>query len=261
MSAELLYEVADGIATITLNRPEKMNAFSDEMIDRWVESLVSARDDPAVHVIILTGTGRAFCAGGDLNTIGRTDFTGLDHKAFIWEHIHRIPLTLETIDKPVIAMINGFATGAGLDMALMCDLRIASDKARLAESYVKVGLVPGDGGAYFLPRLVGLDQALLMFWTGDFVDAETAERMGLVTKAVPDAELRAYTYALARRIAEGPPIAIRMTKRAVYQGLRTDLRTSLDLISSHIGLAFQSDDHREGLRAAIEKRKPTFVGR
>jgi 2-(1,2-epoxy-1,2-dihydrophenyl)acetyl-CoA isomerase len=158
-------------------------------------------------------------------------------------------------------MMNGVATGAGLDMALMCDLRFASDKARFAESYVKVGLVPGDGGAYFLPRLVGLDRALQLLWSGDFVDAEAAERMGLVTKVVPDAELATYTYDFARRIAEGPPLAIRMTKRAVYQGLRTDLRTSLDLISSHIGLAFQSDDHIEGVKAALEKRKPKFVGR
>lgn len=261
MTEDLLYSVADGVATITLNRPEKMNAFSRPMIDAWVDALLSARGDALVHAIVVTGAGRAFCAGGDLNELGKPGVTGVEYKKFIWEHIHRIPLTLETIDKPVIAMVNGVATGAGLDMALMCDLRIASDKAKVAESYVKVGLVPGDGGAYFLPRLVGLDRALMMLWTGDLIDAAAAEQMGLLTKVVPHDELATYTYALARRIAEGPPIAIRMTKRAVYQGLRTDLRTSLDLISSHIGIAMQSEDHFEGLSAAIAKRKPNFTGR
>lgn len=261
MSEELLYEVADGIATITLNRPEKGNAFTVGMIGRWADSLAEAQRDASVHVIIVTGAGRVFCAGGDLGSLGSAQTTGLEHKAFIWETIHRIPLTLETVDKPVIAMLNGAATGAGLDMALMCDLRFASDQARFAESYVKVGVVPGDGGAYFLPRLVGIDRALEMMWTGDFVDAREAERMGMVTRVVPDAELRQYTYDFARRIAAGPPLAIRMTKRSVYQCLRTDLRTSLDLISSHIALTMQSEDHREGVRAAIEKRKPRFVGK
>jgi enoyl-CoA hydratase/carnithine racemase len=261
MSEELLYEVADGVATITLNRPQRLNAFTLGMIGRWADALGEAQADASVHAIVVTGAGRAFCSGGDLSTLGRAETTGLEHKAFIWENIHRIPLALERVDKPVIAMLNGAATGAGLDMALMCDLRFAADDARFAESYVKVGLVPGDGGAYFLPRLVGLDRALEMLWTGDFVDAREAERIGLVTRVVPAAQLREFTYAFARRIVEGPPIAIRMTKRAVYQCLRTDLRTSLDLISSHIGLAMQSEDHREGVQAAVEKRPPRFKGR
>src|SRR5450759_2028833 len=125
MSEELLYEVTDGIATITLNRPQKLNAFTTGMIDRWADSLAEAQRDKSVYAIIVTGAGRAFCAGGDLATFGKAETTGLEHKAFIWETIHRIPLTLESIDKPVIAMINGAATGAGLDMALMCDLRFA----------------------------------------------------------------------------------------------------------------------------------------
>jgi 2-(1,2-epoxy-1,2-dihydrophenyl)acetyl-CoA isomerase len=258
---ELLYALDSGIATITLNRPDKLNAFTVTMIDKWAGALAEAQRDPAVHVVIVTGAGRAFCAGGDVGQMGQREQTGLSHKAYLWEHIHRIPLMLDAMDKPVIAMINGVATGAGLDMALMCDLRIASDQARFAESYVKVGLVPGDGGAYYLPRLVGLDRALELLWTGDVIGAQEAERLGLVTRVVPAAELGAYTYALARRIADGPPIAIRMTKRAVHQCLRADIRTALDLISSHIALAMQSEDHREGVRAFLEKRAPRFVGR
>ena len=258
---ELLYAIEDGIATITLNRPEKLNAFTVTMIDRWAAALGEAQRDPAVHVVIVTGAGRAFCASGDVGQMGQREPTGLDHKAYLWEHIHRIPLTLDAMDKPVIAMINGVAAGAGMDMTLMCDLRIASDQARFAESYVKVGVVPGDGGAYYLPRLIGLDHALELFWTGDFVSAHDAERLGLVTRVVPAAELQTYTYTLARKIADGPPIAIRMTKRAVYQCLRADVRTALDMISSHIALALQSEDHREGVRAFVEKRAPRFVGR
>lgn len=259
MNDELLYEVADGVATITLNRPKKLNAFTVTMIDRWADALAEAQRDPAVHAIVVTGAGTAFCAGGDLTTLARDSVR--EHKEFIWEHVHRIPLTLEAMDKPVIAMLNGLAVGAGLDMALMCDLRFASDEARFAEGYVKVGIVPGDGGAYYLPRLIGLDRALEMLWTGDFVDAREAERIGLVTRVLPDRELRQYTYDFAKRIVDGPPLAIRMTKRAVYQCVRADLRTALDLISSHIAITLQSEDHQEGLRATIEKRKPRFSGR
>lgn len=261
MTTELLYQVEDGIATITLNRPDKMNAFTKGMIDRWADCLIQAQGDAAVHVIVVTGAGRAFCAGGDLNAMGKSDPTSVDHKRFIWERVHRIPLALESIDKPVIAMLNGVATGAGLDMALMCDLRFASDEARFAESYVKVGVVPGDGGAYFLPRVVGVDRALELLWTGDFVDAGTAERIGLVTRVYPHAQLQERTYEFARRLAEGPPLAIRMTKRAVYQSQRTDLRTALDLISSHVAITMQSDDHREGIDAAKSKRAPRFKGK
>lgn len=258
---ELLYAVRDGIATITLNRPEKLNAFTVTMIDVWVTRLREAQADPAVHVVVVTGAGRAFCAGGDTTQMGTEASAGLGLKRFLWEHVQQIPLTLEAMDKPVIAMVNGVAAGAGMDMALMCDLRFASDQARFAESYVKMGLVPGDGGAWFLPRLVGLDRALELLWTGDVIGAADAYRIGLVTRVIPADELQAQTYAFAARLVAGPPLAIRMTKRAACQGLRTDLRTSLDLISSHIALASQSEDHQEALRAYREKRAPVFTGR
>jgi len=261
-TGELLYEVKDRIATITLNRPEKLNAFTHAMIDRWAEALREARDDDGVHVVVVTGAGRAFCAGGDVGRMGEgAEPAPLDHKHYLWKHIHRIPLTLEEMDKPVIAMVNGPAIGAGMDMALQCDLRIASDEAKFCEAYVKVGLVPGDGGAWFLPRLVGTARALELFWTADTIDAREAERIGLVNKVVPAAKLSGATYELARRIAAGPQIAIRIIKCAVYQGLRTDLRTALDSISSHLAVVRYTEDHKEGVRAFKEKRPPRFSGR
>jgi len=259
--SELLYEVADRIATITLNRPDKLNAFTAGMIAGWAEALAEAQRDPAVNVVVVTGAGRAFCAGGDVGRMGEGQPSALEHKDQLWEHIHRIPRTLEAMDKPVIAMVNGLAVGAGMGMCLMCDVRVASDAARFSTGYVGVGLVPGDGDTYFLPRLVGSAKALELFWTGDFVDAAEALRLGIVNRVVPPAELRPATEALARRIADGPQVAIRMMKRLVYQSARLDLRTHLDLVSSHMAIVRQTADHAEGVAAFREKRPPRFQGR
>ncbi len=261
MGDDLLYEVTDRIATITLNRPEKLNAFTGPMIDRWAWALGEAQRDPEVHGVVVTGAGRAFCAGGDVERMGEGAPSPLDHKNLLWERIHRIPKMLELMDKPVIAMVNGVAVGAGMGMALMCDLRIASDEARFSTGYVKVGLVPGDGDAFFLPRLVGIAKALELLWTGDFVEAQQAERLGIVNRVVPAARLREETYALARKIADGPQIAIRLMKRVAYQSLRLDLRTHLDLVSSHMVITRETGDHKEGVRAFQEKRPPKFTGR
>ncbi|MFQ5520945.1 MAG: enoyl-CoA hydratase/isomerase family protein [Candidatus Methylomirabilia bacterium] len=261
MADDLLYEVKDGIATITLNRPEKLNAFTGAMVERWAWALGEAQRDEEVNVVVVTGAGRAFCAGGDVGRMGEGEPTPLDHKNALWEKIHQIPKTLDRMDKPVIAMVNGAAVGAGMGMALQCDLRIASEEARFSTGYVKVGLVPGDGDAFFLPRLVGIAKALELLWTGDFVEAREAERLGIVNRVVPASRLREETYALAQRIAEGPQIAIRLMKRVAYQSLRLDLVTHLDLISSHMALARETEDHREGVRAFQERRPPKFSGR
>jgi len=261
--SSLLYEIReDGVATITLNRPERLNAFTHEMIDLWVDALQDAQHNDAVQVVVVTGAGRAFCSGGDVGSMNErsSDMTGLDHKRWL-EHVHRVPLTLEALDKPVIAALNGVAVGAGLDMALMCDLRYAATGARFSEGYVKVGLIPGDGGTYFLPRLIGTAKALELFWTGDFLSAEEAERIGLVNRVFESEQLLPEVYALATRLASGPSVAIRTVKRAVYQGMRMDLRTHLDMLSSHMGFIRQTADHREGARAFVEKRAPRFVGR
>jgi len=260
--SDLLYDVKDKIATITLNRPDKLNAFTGDMIDGWARSLASAQADDAVNVVVVTGTGRAFCSGGD---VGRMREGGapspLDGKNTLWEGIHRVPKTLEAMDKPVIAMVNGLAVGAGMGMSMMCDVRIAAESARFSTGYVRVGLVPGDGDTYFLPRLVGAAKALELLWTADFIEAPEAHRLGIVQRVVPDAQLKEATYAFARQIADGPQIPIRMIKRLVYQSLKLDLRTHLDLVSSHMSIVRQTADHAEGVAAFKEKRPAKFQGR
>ena len=245
----LLYQVSDGILTLTLNRPEKLNSFTTEMAAELEQAFARASDDDDVRVVVVTGAGRAFCAGGDVARMGDGEPTPLDHKNQLWEHIHRVPKTLETIDKPVIAMVNGLAVGAGMGMTVMCDVRVAAESARFSTGYVKVGLVPGDGDTYFLPRLIGAAKALDLLWTADFVEAADALRLGIVQRVYPDAELRDQAYAFARQIADGPQVPIRMIKRLVYQSLRLDLRTHLDLVSSHMGLVRQTLDHKEGVAA------------
>jgi enoyl-CoA hydratase/carnithine racemase len=259
--SELLYEVKDKVATITLNRPDKLNAFTAGMIDAWAKSLGEAQADDSVNVVVVTGAGRAFCSGGDVGRMRQGEPSALDGKNSLWEGVHRVPKALEAMDKPVIAMVNGLAVGAGMGMCVMCDLRIAAQSARFSTGYVRVGLVPGDGDTFFLPRLVGPARALELLWTADFVDAPEAHRIGIVQRVVPDAELRDATYTLARQIADGPQIPIRMIKRLVYQSLKLDLRTHLDLVSSHMSIVRQTADHAEGVAAFKEKRPPKFQGR
>lgn len=256
MTDQLKFSVDDGIGRIVLNRPERMNAFTFEMIDAWRAAIEECRRDDAVKVVIVTGAGAAFCSGGDIVEMGdRLEQTPEQRKAELFDRIERIPLALEDLDKPVIAAVNGVATGAGMDMALMCDLRYAAQGARFAETYVNVGLVPGAGGAHFLPRLVGVSKALELFWTGDFIDAEEAMRIGIVNKVFPDAELMTQVETIARKIAKAPPLTLRMVKRAIYQGMRNDLRTNLDLISSHYAVITATDRHKEAVRSFIAKRR------
>jgi enoyl-CoA hydratase/carnithine racemase len=255
---EILLKKEDGIATIVLNCPERKNSFSMDMIDQWAKALNEWRADPEVKVIILTGAGDSFCSGvffappPEGTAIEETPF---EFKSRLWDRIHRIPLVLEDIDKPVIAALNGVAVGAGLDMALMCDLRFAAESARFSEGYVKVGYVPGDGGAYYLPRLVGVAKSLELFWTGDFIQAAEAERIGMVNRVFPDDKLMEETYKFARRLADGPTQVIQLIKRTVYQSSRADLRTALDLVSSHMGVIFTTQDSREARKASIARLK------
>ena len=181
----LKYAVEGTTALITLNRPEVKNAFSLEMLTLWRQALEQARDNDRVRVIILTGQGDAFCAGGDLQEMDQGKFRGWDMKRFLWETVYPVAFIMESLDKPVIAAVNGAAAGAGLDMALMCDFRICSNRAKFSASFINIGLLAGDGGAYFLPRLIGLPQALEMLLTGDLVSAEEAYRIGLVNRVVP----------------------------------------------------------------------------
>lgn len=260
--SELVFDVSRGIATITLNRPDKRNAFNTPMLRAWTAALEEsqARDD--VRAVVLTGAGQAFCSGGDVGGMkDRAEDTALDRKNSLTDRVHRIPLTMLAMDKPVLVAVNGVATGAGMDMALMGDIRIAAASARFAESYVKIGIVPGDGGAWFLPRIIGMSRALELLWTGRFVDAQEALRLGIVSDVVPDENLMDHTLALAQRIAAGPPIAIRMIKRAARQAQTMDLASHLDQISSHMAVVYATDDHKEAVAAFLEKRAPVFSGK
>lgn len=259
MTDNLRFAVEGRVATITLDRPERMNAFTFAMIDDWVEAIAACRRDDDIRVLIVTGAGKAFCSGGDIREMkDRLDQPPERRKSELWERIQRVPLALEDFDKPVLVAVNGAATGAGMDLALMGDIRYAAASARFAETYVRVGLVPGAGGAHFLPRLVGTAKALELFWTGEFVDAAEALRIGLVNQVLPDAELLPRVREVAARIAAGPALAIRLMKRAILQGMRNDLRANLDLVSSHYAVVTASRDHREAVEAFIEKRPANF---
>lgn len=266
--SDLLFEINGPIATITLNRPESMNAFSEKMILKWIEALEIIRDSNDIRAVLVKGNGKGFCAGGDIKAMrsGKGFFesdeditsTALARKNSLWKKIQRIPLLLEEIDKPVIAQVHGFAFGAGLDMALMCDIRIVAESTKLSESYVNVGIVPGDGGAYFLPKIVGIDQALDLLWTGRVLTAKEAKEIGLVTFVVPDDELDAFTNSYIKKLANGPSTVIQFIKRAVYQSGQMNLRSSLDYISSQMGIVTELEDYREGVNAILEKRQAQF---
>jgi enoyl-CoA hydratase/carnithine racemase len=259
--ADLEFDVQDGVGTILLNRPERKNAFTLEMIDEWAAVLRKARTDPEVRTIILTGAGDGFCSGVDLGAFSAGGSEPMEVKRNLTERIHRVALALQDLDKPVIAAVKGVAVGAGMDMALMCDIRLAARSARFLEGYIRVGLIPGDGGCYFLPRLVGTARALELLLTGDFVDAAEAERIGIVNHVYDDDRLQTESMALARRLADGPPIATAMIKRATYQSANCDLRTALDLISSHMAVVQSTHDSREAYQAFVEKRPGVFEGR
>jgi 2-(1,2-epoxy-1,2-dihydrophenyl)acetyl-CoA isomerase len=259
---DILYTKDGTIARITLNRPDKMNSYTIEMNDNFKRFIMNAEKDKKIRVIIITGTGRAFCSGADVKALAGK-FDGADTDDML-THVVRARTTvfslLQKCNKPVIAAINGVAVGGGLDMALACDIRIASDKARFAEVYVRRGLVPTSGGTYLLPRAIGIDKALMMLWTGEMVDAGEAERIGLVTTVVPHEELETTVLELAEKLAKGPPLAIQWDKRAVYDGLAMNLDESMKYAQAITKLLMHTKDHQEGAQAFVEKREPVFRG-
>jgi len=257
----ILYQTEGNIAILTINRPEAKNAFSPEMLTLWRQFIEEAKADDNVRVMIVTGKGDTFCSGGDIREMAEGRIRSWDMKKFLWEGAHRIIFALEDLDKPIIAAINGAAMGAGLDMAIMCDLRVCSDRAKLSESYILMGLAPGDGGAYFLPRLIGIGKALELLLTGDVLSPQEALGIGLVNRVVPHDRLMEETMILVEKIASKPPLAIRMMKRAVYQAQTSTLRSHLDYISSQLALLSETEDHQEAARSFLEKRKPVFVGK
>jgi len=241
MSSELRYDVADRVATLTLNRPRQKNAFTPGMLDAWVQALRDADADPQVGAIVLTGAGDAFCAGVDLDALVAVGSSPLAKKAFLADRVHQVARAVAALDKPLIAAVNGVAVGAGLDMALMCDMRFASRSARMAEAYIKLGLVPGDGGCFYLPRLVGPAKALELLLSGEFVDSAEALRIGMVNRVYADDQLATATHDFAARLAQHSPVAMGMIKRATYESATTSMAASLDLISSHFALLTLQD--------------------
>jgi 2-(1,2-epoxy-1,2-dihydrophenyl)acetyl-CoA isomerase len=258
----LLYEVKDGIATLTLNRPERLNALGDTLREDLLDGVTRASQDADVRVIVLTGAGKGFCSGGDVKAMNENKERGAGRPLVekVAPRRDRGVLALREAPKPVIAAVNGAAAGAGFNIALCCDIRLASTAAKFSQAFVRRGLHPDWGGTYFLPRVVGVAKACELIWTGDVIDAEQALRLGIVSAVHPPEELLPATYALARKIADGPPIAIRLAKRAIYHSLETDLRKALEFETYAQNICFDTEDAREGIRAFVDKRAPVFRG-
>ncbi len=267
MDTPVLYELdADGIATITLNRAELRNPISDlDLIEALLATLADMEADPAVRVAILTGAGTAFSAGGNLKAM-KPDSGGLNAalpartRGNYKRGIQRLPLAFAALEVPVIAAVNGPAIGAGLDLACMCDLRISGESAKFAESFVKLGIIPGDGGAWLLQRIVGFSKAAELTLTGETIGAAEALRIGLVSQVVPDAELLTEAKALAARIACNPSFAVRMAKRLLWDAQRMDLPGVLEMSAAMQAVAHATQDNAEAVNAFLEKRKPVFKG-
>lgn len=255
----ILSSVENYVGTITLNRPESRNAFDYDMLDECARVLRAYQDDPNVRVIVLTGAGESFCSGGNVKNMGRKT-TVVERKSDLWNRMQVIPKTLAAIDKPVIAMINGDAVGGGMDIALMCDIRVASERARFSQAYVKLGLAPGDGGAFFLTRLIGLGRALEILLTGEFVDATRAAAIGMINHVVPHGELRTKTLEIAGTLASLPPLSVQTIKRLTYQSVQSDMIAALDLASSQATILATTDDHGEAVKAFREKRRAKYSG-
>jgi 2-(1,2-epoxy-1,2-dihydrophenyl)acetyl-CoA isomerase len=256
----LIVDRAGAIATITLNRPDARNAIDLVMRQELVAALDEVEADEAARVLILTGAGGHFCAGGDVKSMRARRSTAAEGRARV-ELLNRMVLRLVDFPRPTIAMVDGYAVGAGTNLALCCDLVVASERARFGELFNKIGLVPDGGGTWLLSRLVGLARAKELIFTGEIFDAAEAARIGLVNRVVPAAELERATRALAEKIVTGPPVAQRLAKHMVNRAATTDLAAALDLEAYSQGLASASDDHQEGLAAFFDKRTPKFTGR
>jgi len=255
----LLVERTGPLATITLNRPDARNAIDLTMRQELVAALDEVEADAAARVLILTGSGGHFCAGGDVKTMRQRRQTAAEGRARV-QMLNTMVLRLVDFARPTIAMVDGYAVGAGTNLALCCDLVVASDRAKFGELFNKIGLVPDGGGTWLLSRLVGLARAKELIFTGDVFDAGEAARIGLVNRVVPVGELEKVTRALAEKIAGGPPAVVRLAKHMVNRAATSDLAAALDLEAYSQGLAIASDDHQEGLAAFFDKRPPKFTG-
>ncbi|MGH7373428.1 MAG: enoyl-CoA hydratase [Candidatus Rokuibacteriota bacterium] len=264
MTTDLIENVKDGVAVLTLNRPDRLNAMSRPMLDALLEALPRLAEDPAVGVIVLTGAGRGFCAGGDVKAMAEGNELGgqtMEEKAQALRARMETSRWLHEMPKPTIAMVRGPAAGAGLSLAMACDMRIASDTARLGTAFARVGYSGDFGGSYYLTQLVGTAKARELYFTADLLDAQQALALGLVNRVVPDARLEEETMALASRLARGPRVAYRYMKRNMNAAESASLKEMLDLEAWHHTRTGMTEDHREAARAFVEKREPQFKGR
>ena len=256
----LLLQRTGAVATITLNRPEARNAIDMTLRGELVAALDEVEADEAARVLVLTGAGGHFCSGGDVKTMRARRHSAAEGRGRV-QALNRMVLRLADFPRPTIAMVDGFAVGAGTNLALCCDLIVASDRARFGEVFWKIGLVPDGGGTWLLPRAIGMARAKELIFTADVIDAAEAARIGLVNRVVPAADLEGVTRALAERIAAAPPAVLRMAKHMLNRSATTDLAAALDLEAFSQGLAIAGEDHQEGLAAFFEKRTPTFTDR
>lgn len=258
----LLEERHESIATLVLNRPDKLNALNAELSTALNAALERIAADDAVRVVVVTGAGRAFCSGGDLGAIGKGRERGQTAELQpILRAGMQMVLKMRMMPQPVIAAVNGPAAGAGMNVALAADIRIAADAATFGQNFARVGLFPDYGGIYFLPELVGPSVAAEMFYTGEMIDAQTALRLGIVNRVVPAAEFEAEVKTLAQKIAQGPPIPIRAVKKALFASQKEALAKALDHEVEQQMKCFYSEDCGEGVRAFLEKRPPKFIGK
>ena len=264
MSPFLKYEQRDHVVTLTMSQPEQRNPLTgNTAVEEFLAAVDKISTDPSARAVILTGEGPAFCAGGDIRKMKEQSFgdvNGMRIREDYRQGIQRLPLALFNLEVPVIAAVNGPAIGAGLDLACMCDMRIASEKARFAESFVKMGIVPGDGGAWLLPRVIGLSRAAELSFTGRVIDAATALHWNLVSQVVEPEDLLPAANRLADEIAANPPQVTRMTKKLIREGMQMSLASLLDLSAAYQALAHQTADHREAVSSFLEKRSPQFSG-
>lgn len=264
LTQELVFEVENGVATITLNRPDKRNALTTSMYEGLRNVLGEIKRQDKIKVLILTGNGVGFCSGSDAEDRLLPHILDDPLEKTRAELLEPVMLylapSLYHLGKPSIAAINGVATGAGLSLALLCDIRISSEKARFGASWLNVGLIPDVGATFSLPRIIGIDRALKLFFTGEFIDAIEAERINLVTQVVPHDDLMKTSKELAVKIARGPSVAIELARRAAYYGIVNDLVSQLYFENYAQNICFASQDFKEGVRAFKEKRQPNFTG-
>jgi 2-(1,2-epoxy-1,2-dihydrophenyl)acetyl-CoA isomerase len=259
----ILFEKNSGVATIALNRPDKLNAFNGQLHEELHDALDNTASDDEVRCVVLRGEGRSFSAGADLRSedLSREDGEAPDLGAYLRRTFSPSVRRISEMEKPVLASLHGPVYGAGLGLALACDLRLAAESAKFSVAFVKIGLMPDAGVSFFLPRVVGLGRAMEMSMLGEAVDSEEAQRIGLVTKVVPDDALERETASLAGRLAAMPTVALARIKHSLYASFEADLATALEAEAEGQSACGYTSDHTEGLAAFFEKRAPNFTGR